>query len=241
MKKIGILTLVLLSALGQAQQFDDLGGKAKAQLSQSQLAEVEVNENRWQPHVSNAELVARLGWLLGKHGIELGPDTAELLREVQDAEIRSSERVRGWMKDSSRHQKARIEDATWRLELVTSGSSASHSDRLDIGRLGGRLESGSSTATLQVKAVHLPSMRSKVFAFEAKYSSSNLEDFDLRRNLGDVFRRSGLPEVRFSRYERESPEVRRGFIAIAKLWSKVNEGLPEIIRWMDSVSARTRN
>ncbi len=237
MKKVLVSALVVLSStLAFGQEIDDLAGRAFDRPAVKWLAEVEIGQdkNGWNPYVSDEEVVARFGWLAGLHGVGLGPNTQELLREVGDAELRTDPDIAKWMKPSARQAQGRISDVGWRFQLVAGGDSSSGNNEFGIGSVRVQLESGKAVAKLGVKVTNLTSMEAKIFWFEVSHASTNLSSAE-NYSFSNLFRKSGLPNFRYDS-DQGSAGNRRGYIVVAKLWLRIHKEFSQITNWMNSFS-----
>jgi len=231
---IAILFVIVLSTMGFAQSVDNLTDRVFDRSAVKWLAEIEVSQNGWNPFVSDEELTARFGWLVGLHGVGLGPNTRELLRGVDDAELRSDPEIAKWMKPSARQKQGRILDTNFRFQLVTGGSASSGDRSIGLGSFRVQVESGKATAKIGVKATNLDSLEAKIFWFETSYGSTNLTSAESYA-ISNLFRKSGLPNFRYDSFDGDSSN-RRGYVVVAKLWLKLDKEFGQITGWMDSVS-----
>lgn len=240
MKKGLVLFLVVVSsslAFGQSvDKFDpaQIVDKIFDRPATRWLAEVEIGQdkNGWSPNVSDEEVIIRFGCLAGMHGVGLGPNTQELLREVGDAELRTDPDIAKWMKPSARQAQGRISDVGWRFQLVAGGDSSSGNNAIGIGSLRVQLESGKAVANLGVKVTNLASMEAKIFWFEVSHSSANLSSAE-NYAFSNLFRKSGLPNFRYDS-DQGSAGNRRAYVVVAKLWLRINKEFGQITDWMDS-------
>lgn len=236
--------LVATSSLGLAQHRDDLKPAAKpvatinkptpATAKDLGLAEIEMSFNKWGGYVPPEEVIARFGWLINNNGVDLGPNTQELLREVGDGALRTSPEVQGWMQHSQRQEQGRVADTYWRFQLTTGGDDSSSSTRVGLGSVSASADTAWSRATLSVRAIFLPTQQSHVFRFEATHRSTKLTSID-NSTLGRLFRGSGLA-FSFDQWQDQPQAVQTGYVAVARLWLAVDKGLPELTQWMESVS-----
>jgi len=234
---IGIIFFVLWSSLAHSQTMDPVADPA-ASAARTDIGsiETELPENPWDPFIRSNDFIAMLSGLFDSHGVSPGPDTQAILREIGEAELITSDRVRPWLKASDRMEGGRIEASAWRVTITVFNQEPSSSQ---VSLAGVTLETGTSRAKIQLKVTNLRTLRSKVFGpFEGVRGSTNVTSADLQtagRLIGQVFRSARfLPDLHYDRWETLAPTVQRGYVAFARMWVSVDKAMPDVIHWMNN-------
>ena len=199
------------------------------------LSDVKLKESLWYPVFSRNEIGMMYSAKISNNGFRLGLDMKDLLKAIRDAEILESPEVAKWMESSLLTEKGRIKSTYLLHEISVGGPSVrttTGETSFMLGRNRVTIESGTAYKTLTVKLTHKPSGESKTFYWLGEHSSDNLMSFSLPL----IFEALGLPGFRMDANRQSDPAIRKGLVAVKRLWATFEkEGIPEMRKWVIDV------